>query len=93
VEPDQSPLVTVFAHCISLTVNAVSESYNRRPKAIAHADHVAQAVALDMAVAGWRPTVDNYLDRITEGRIFQAVSEARGDTAPLTRSSPRRAGS
>ena len=71
----------LFAHCVSLTVNAVSEVYNRRPKAIAHADRLAQAVALDMAAVGWRPTVDNYLGRITKGRILQAVSEAKGDMA------------
>ena len=71
----------LFAHCVSLTVNAVSEVYNRRPKATAHADRLAQAVALDMAAVGWRPTVDNYLGRVTKGRILQAVSEAKGDTA------------
>ena len=66
---------------VALTVNAVSETYNRRPKAIAHADRIAQAVALDMSAIGWQPTVDNYLGRVTKGRILQAVSEARGDTA------------
>jgi ParB family chromosome partitioning protein len=71
----------LFAHCVALTVNAASEAYNRRPKAIAHADRLAQAVALDMAAIGWRPTVDNYLGRVTKGRILQALSEARGDTA------------
>jgi ParB family chromosome partitioning protein len=58
----------LFAHCVALTVNALSETYNRRPKAIAHADRLAQAVALDMAAIGWRPTVDNYLGRVTKGR-------------------------
>ena len=57
----------LFAHCVALTINAVSETYNRRPKAIAHADRLAQAVALDMAATGWRPTVDNYLGRVTKG--------------------------
>ena len=71
----------LFAHCVSLTVNAVSEVYNRRPKATAHADRLAQAVALDMAAVGWWPTVDSYLGRVTKGRILQAVSEAKGDTA------------
>jgi len=71
----------LFAHCVSLTVNAVSETYNRRPKAIAHADRLAQAVALDMAAVGWRPTIDNYFGRVTKGRILQAISEAKGDTA------------
>ncbi|MGA8990668.1 MAG: DNA-binding protein, partial [Rhodoplanes sp.] len=78
---DHDSRQTLFAHCVSLTVNAVSETYNRRPKAIAHADRVAQAVALDMAAVGWRPTLDNYLGRVTKGRILQAVSEAKGDTA------------
>jgi ParB family chromosome partitioning protein len=50
---------SLFSHCAALTVNAVSETYNRRPKAIAHADRLGQAVALDMAAIGWRPTVDN----------------------------------
>jgi ParB family chromosome partitioning protein len=71
----------LFAHCVGLTVNAVSEVYNRRPKAIAHADRLAQAVALDMAAVGWRPTVENYLGRITKGRIVETVREAKGDTA------------
>jgi ParB family chromosome partitioning protein len=78
---DHDSRQSLFAHCVALTVNAVSEAYNRRPKAIAHADRLAQAAALDMAAVGWRPTVDNYLGRVTKGRILQAVSEARGDTA------------
>jgi ParB family chromosome partitioning protein len=78
---DHDSRQALFAHCVSLTVNAVSETYNRRPKAIAHADRVAQAVALDMAAVGWRPTLDNYLGRVTKGRILQAVNEAKGDTA------------
>ena len=71
----------LFAHCVGLTVNAVSEVYNRRPKAIAHADRLAQVLALDMAAVGWRPTVDNYLGRVTKGRIIEAVREAKGGTA------------
>ena len=34
-----------------------------------------------MAAIGWRPTVDNYLGRVTKGHILQAVSEAKGDGA------------
>ena len=60
---------------------SMSETYNRRPRAIAHADRLAQAVALDMAAVGWRPTVENYLSRVTKGRIVEAVREAKGDTA------------
>ena len=40
---DHDSRQALFAHCVSLTVNTVSETYNRRPKAIAHADRLAQA--------------------------------------------------
>ncbi|MBK5957047.1 DNA-binding protein [Rhodoplanes elegans] len=68
----------LFAHCVSLTVNAVHESWNRRPKALAHADRLAETVGLDMAAVGWRPTVDTYFGRVTKGRILAAVREAKG---------------
>jgi len=69
----------LFAHCIALTVNAVVDPYNRRPRAIAHADRIAQSVELDMAGAGWTPTVDNFLGRVTKPRILQAVREGCGE--------------
>lgn len=69
----------LFAHCVSLTVNAVHEAWSRRPKAIAHADRLADAASLDMVAAGWSPTVDNFLGRVTKARILDAVREARGD--------------
>jgi len=71
----------LFAHCVALTVNAVHEAYNRRPRALAHADRIAEAVRLDMAAAGWRPTAESYLGRVTKARILEAVREARGDAA------------
>ena len=71
----------LFAHVVSLSVNAVHESWNRRPRAFAHADHLAKAVDLDMAAAGWTPTVDNFLGRVTKARILQAVAEAKGQRA------------
>src|SRR5262249_18029377 len=40
-----------------------------------------RAVDLDMVEAGWRPTVDNYLGRVTKGRILEAVHEAKGDSS------------
>ena len=66
----------LFAHCVSLSVNAVHEAWNRRPKAFAHADRLAQAVDLDMA-ASWTPTAANFLGRVTKARILQAVGEGR----------------
>ena len=70
----------LFAHCVSLSVNAVHEAWTRRPRAFAHADRLAQAVDLDMA-ASWTPTAANFLGRVTKARIQQAVAEARGQRA------------
>jgi ParB family transcriptional regulator, chromosome partitioning protein len=71
----------LFAHCASLTVNVTREPFDRRPRAIVHGEVLARAVGLDMAAAGWRPTVDNYLGRVPKARILEAVREARGEMA------------
>ena len=71
----------LFAYCVAMTVNAVYEPYNRRPRALAHADTLAAAVGLDMTKAGWSPTADSYLARVTKARILEAVREAKGDEA------------
>jgi ParB family transcriptional regulator, chromosome partitioning protein len=71
----------LFAHCVSQTLNAVHEAYNRRPKALAHADLLAACLQLDMAAVGWQPTVDTYFGRVTKARILQAVREAKGEVA------------
>ena len=71
----------LFAHCVGLSVNGVHEAYKRRPQALAHADVLAKAVDLDMAAAGWTPTVETYLGRVTKARILQAVREAKGERA------------
>jgi ParB family chromosome partitioning protein len=34
-----------------------------------------------MVQAGWRPTVDNYLGRVTKPRILEAVREAKRDAS------------
>ena len=77
-EPERQRL---FAHCVGLSVNAVHDAYTRRPKALAHADALAEAVDLDMTAAEWTPTVDSYLGRVTKARILQAVREAKGEQA------------
>ena len=51
----------------------------RRPQRLDQADRLARAVGLDMVAAGWRPTVDNYLGRVTKPRILEAVREAKGE--------------
>jgi ParB family transcriptional regulator, chromosome partitioning protein len=71
----------LFAHCVSQSINAVNEAYNRRPKALAHADLLATCLQLDMAAVGWQPTVETYLGRVTKARILQAVQEAKGEAA------------
>jgi ParB family chromosome partitioning protein len=76
---DRDSRDALFAHCASLTVNAVREAYNRRPKAMAHADRLAEALTLDIAKAGWTPTADNYLGRVSKARILDAVLEAKGE--------------
>ncbi len=69
----------LFAHCAALTVNVVKEPWNRRPDAFAHGDQLAGTVNLDLAAAGWAPTVDNYLGRVPKARILEAVREAKGE--------------
>lgn len=71
----------LFAHCVSLSVNAVVQPWNRRPAAIAHADQLAHAIGLDMAKAAWEPTVDGYFGRVTKAHILDAVREVKGEEA------------
>ncbi|AZO22574.1 ParB/RepB/Spo0J family partition protein [Mesorhizobium sp. M1E.F.Ca.ET.045.02.1.1] len=81
---DEASRKALFAHCASLSLNAVVEPWNKRPGALAHADALAATLGFDMVTAGWEPTVDNYLGRVTKARIVQAVREARGeDSAQL----------
>ena len=70
--------MALFAHCVSLTVYAVHESWNRTPGGKRHADQIACAVSLDMNAAGWKPTAENYLNRVPKARILEAVTEAKG---------------
>jgi ParB family transcriptional regulator, chromosome partitioning protein len=78
---DGDSQAALFAHCASLSINAVHEPWNRNPRRLAHADTLARAVRLDMVAAGWSPTVDNYLGRVPKARILEAVREAKGDAA------------
>ena len=71
----------LFAHCASLSINAVHEPWNRNKERQSHANHLVKAVSLDMAAAGWAPTVDTYLGRVPKARILEAVREAKGDGA------------
>ena len=78
-ELDGDTLADLFAHCVSMTVNAVHEPHYRKPRQIAHSGVLAATIGLDMAEAGWTPTADSYLGRVTKAQILAAVREAKGD--------------
>ena len=78
---DGDDRMALFAHCASLSVNALQEAWNRSSGRAAHANQLARSVGLDMVAAGWAPTVDNYLGRVTKARILEAVREAKGDAS------------
>ncbi len=88
---DDDRRAALLAHCVSFGVNALYEKGDRYggpgvsvhgvQRRLAQADRLARAVGLDMVAAGWRPTVDNYLSRVTKPRILEAVREAKGDHA------------
>jgi len=80
VELDHDSRMALFAHCVALTVNAVRLPSERRPRAVATADRLAEAVSLDMT-AHWAPTVRTYLGRVTKAHILDAVREAVSDEA------------
>lgn len=81
VRLDEVSRQVLFAHCASLSLNAVIEPWNRRSRSIDHADQLARLIGFDMVEAGWTPTADSYLGRVTKARILQAVREAKGDQA------------
>ncbi len=86
---DDSSRAALLAHCVSFGVNALYEkgaryggpgvSVHGVQRRLIQADRLARAVGLDMVEAGWRPTVDNYLGRVTKPRILEAVREAKGE--------------
>jgi ParB family transcriptional regulator, chromosome partitioning protein len=78
---DGDSRAALFAHCASLSINAVHEPWNRSLRRLAHADTLARAVNLNMVASGWRPTVDNYLGRVSKARILEAVREAKGEAS------------
>ena len=80
VELDHDSRMALFAHCVALTVNAVRLPSERRPRAVATADRLAEAVSLDMT-AHWVPTARTYLGRVTKPHILAAVREAVSDEA------------
>ena len=81
----------LLAHCVSFGVNALHEKpspysahgVSQQGLALrrAEADRLARATGLDMVAVGWRPTVANYLGRVTRTHIIEAVREGAGERA------------
>ncbi len=88
---DDGMRLDLLAHCVSFGVNALFERPNPHTASgisrhgldvrLAQADRLAHATGLDMAAAGWKPTVGNYLGRVTKTRILEAVREGAGERA------------
>ncbi len=88
---DEASRAALLAHCVSFGVNALFEKVDRfggaglsqhgLDRRMAEADRLAIATGLDMVDAGWMPTVENYLGRVTKGRILEAVREGKGERA------------
>ncbi|KAB2756147.1 chromosome partitioning protein ParB [Rhizobium pusense] len=87
---DDENRMALLAHCMSLGINALYERPNpmsatgiseRQLQArMAEADRLARVTGLDMAEAGFRPTVANYFGRVTKQRILEAIAEAVGES-------------
>ncbi|MCP1931060.1 ParB/RepB/Spo0J family partition protein [Bradyrhizobium elkanii] len=88
---DDKSRMALLAHCVSYGVNALYEkpnpfsgsgvSQHSLDMRLGQADRLARATGLDMVEVGWRPTVGNYLGRVTKPRILQAVREGVGEQA------------
>jgi len=89
---DDASRMALLAHCVAYGVNALYEkpnpfsgsgiSQHGLDTRLAQADRLARATDLDMVEgAGWRPTVENYLGRVTKPRILEAVREGAGERA------------
>jgi ParB family chromosome partitioning protein len=88
---DDASRLALLAHCVSYGINALFErpnpysgsgvSQNGLDQRLREADRLARATGLDMVDVGWRPTVANYLGRVTKARIIEAVREGAGEQA------------
>ncbi|WP_414463348.1 ParB/RepB/Spo0J family partition protein [Hyphomicrobium sp. DY-1] len=69
----------LFAYCAASTINAVRERHAQRKEQIGHAGKLQHTLGLNMVAAGWIPTAENYLSRVSKTHIIDAVREAKGD--------------
>ena len=88
---DEESRMELLAHCVSFGINALYEKPNPYSGTgvsqhglevrLSQANRLVRATGLDMVVAGWKPTVSNYLGRVTKPRILEAVREGAGERA------------
>ncbi len=71
-----------MAHCVSFSVNALHERVNPYGAGISQRGLTTRmATGLDLVAAGWKPTADNYLNRVPKPRILESVQEGAGEQA------------
>jgi ParB family transcriptional regulator, chromosome partitioning protein len=88
---DEASRQALLAHCLSFGVTALYErpnpysgmgiSQHGLDRRLREADRLARTTRLDMVEAGWKPTVANYLGRVTKSRILEAVRDGVGEGA------------
>ena len=88
---DEASRQALLAHCLSFGVNALYErpnpyggngiSQHGLDRRMHEADRLARVTDLDLVESGWKPSVANYLGRVTKARILEAVREGVGESA------------
>lgn len=73
----------LFAHCVSLTLNAVCNKFQPRRNERHHADLLSASVGLDIAQTGWKTDAENYFKRINKAQILDAIRDAKGEQAAI----------
>jgi len=72
---DDAERMNLLAHCLSMTVFAVRQRWERKAGAQTIANNLAEALSLEMT-AHWQPTAEGYFSRVTKAQILEAVREA-----------------
>ncbi|MFI4973062.1 MAG: ParB/RepB/Spo0J family partition protein [Caulobacterales bacterium] len=75
----ESDRMSLFAHCVSLTVNAL-RLFEGRAGALAHADVLSAHIGLNMT-RYWRATAQSYFGRVSKAHILEAVREGKSAEA------------
>ncbi len=90
---DDTSRMALLAHCVSYGVNALYERPNPHSGSgvsqfgldcrLSGADRIARATGFDMVMdGGWRPTVDNYLGRVTKPASSKPFAKALASAPP-----------